>query len=230
MSGSSSHFLGSLTKKGRLSTKVEQDIWYRTAVLVERLVRIDLANAKGAGIPDPDIARMLKRSVVYLQALRKKRAYLVKRNELTTGIVLTLDGEIEEVVRYRKQQLKELMPSALRVYSDILQNKPLTTQEKRLQAMVAQEVLDREGTFPKISRTDTHVKVEHEFSELDGVSKDLLEAMGGKPQSKEEGSILEAISRNKAFANTEQLNALEQQAALKALENVEIETDPKRVN
>jgi len=218
------HYGGTLTSKGRLSSKPREKTQFRTEVMLEKLVRFDLAKAQGATILDEDLARIFHRSQRHLNVIRKKTSYLAKRMEIMTGISGIAQENVELTIARQRQVLKELMPTAFRVIADSLQSKPTNLQEKRLQTSLALEVLDREGTFPKISRTDSHVKVEHDFAEADGVSKELLEAMGGSAQPENE-SIIEAIRANSRFANSQTLDTTKQEQAMKILEMAPTETD-----
>jgi hypothetical protein len=216
---SSSHFGGVLHKSGRIGHKIQDGMQFRTAILIERLVRLDIAKATTGTFTDDEISRILKRSKFYLNRLRAKTPYLKKRIELTTGISTSMDDEVNVSIEMQRKYLKSMMPTALRVIADQLSAKPLDTVGKRLQSQLALEVLDREGSFPKISRTDVHQKIEHDFGGADGVSKDLLDAINGTPQrDSEDEAILEILAVNNKFANSETINSTEQEKAMKILE------------
>jgi hypothetical protein len=194
--------------------------------MLEKLVRFDIAKAQGALILDEDLARIFKRSSRYLNVIRKKASYIAKRMELTTGIPAMAEETVELTIARQRQYLKEMMPSALRVVADIIQSKPTDAVGRRLQTQMALEVLDREGSFPKISRTDVHQKIEHDFAAMDGVSKALLEAMDGVPQRENnDDSILEAIKANTAFSNSDTLSSEQQEVAMTILESMPPETE-----
>lgn len=215
---STSHFGGSLTRSGRLGRKVEEGLQFKTALILEKLVRLDMAKAM-SGITDDEIAKILGRSKFYLSRLRMKQPYLKKRIELTTGISTNIEDDINVSIAMQKKYLRQMMPTALRVIADQLSAKPLDTVGKRLQSQLALEVLDREGSFPKISRTDVHQKIEHDFSGADGVSKDLLEAINGTPQRVDQDeTILEILSTNSKFSNSETISGNVQEKALNILE------------
>lgn len=216
----------SITPKGRLSRKTSGG-FFKTAILMEKLVRLDLAKAQGKSlISDPEICKIIGRSPRYLSILRGKREYLQKRIEVTTGIGLENAESTEFAIQKHKQYLRMLMPDALRVIADTLQQNPIDTVGRRLRTQMALEVLDREGSFPKISRTDSHLKVEHDYSSTDGVSRELLEALGGTPQREEkESSIIEALEINSKFSKSESLSTEAQEAAMNTLETMPVETE-----
>jgi len=214
-----SHYGATLTAKGRLSIKPREGTQLRTELMLERLVRFDLAKANGTPILDEDLSRIFGRSVRHLNVIRKKVSYLAKRMELTTGIGLAAGQSVELTIARQKQILKEMLPSALRVVADNLNSKPQDALGRRMQTQIALEVLDREGSFPKISRTDSHLKVEHDFGSTDNISKDLLEAMEGAAQSSvENAAILESIEANKAFSNSKNLSENQQEKALSIID------------
>jgi hypothetical protein len=213
------HYGGTLTRGGRLSTKPREGTQFRTEVMLEKLVRFDLAKAQGALILDEDLARILHRSQRHLNVIRKKASYLAKRMELTTGISVSAGETVELTIARQRQMLREMMPTAMRVIADSLCAKPTSIQEKRIQTNLALEVLDREGTFPKISRTDSHLKIEHDYSSADGISKDLLESMDGSAQHSDlDKSIIDVLEANEAFSNSDTLTSAKQEKAMKILE------------
>jgi hypothetical protein len=215
----------SITPKGRLSRKTSGG-FFKTAILMEKLVRLDLAKAQGKSlISDPEICKIIGRSPRYLSILRGKREYLQKRIEVTTGIGLENAESTEFAIQKHKQYLRMLMPDALRVIADTLQQNPIDTVGRRLRTQMALEVLDREGSFPKISRTDSHLKIEHDFSSTDGVSRELLEALGGSAQSPGGGGIIEALEINSKFSHSETLDSEAQEAAMSTLEAMPVETE-----
>lgn len=213
-----------LTRKGRLGNKPREKTHFATEIILEKLVRLDLAKAQGKSlITDHEIARILSRSVRSLAYLRKHQTYLKKRVELTTGIGMDTAKTVEESIRMQRMALRMLMPDALRTLADQLQTKAQSIQEKRLQTTVALEILDREGSFPKISRTDIHQKVEHDYSSLDMASKELLEALDSPARPAAE--IESIIEVNKKFSNSETIDAELQQDTLAKLEAMPLKSD-----
>ena len=214
-----------LTRKGRLGNKPRDKTHFATEVILEKLVRFDLAKAQGKSlVTDHEIAKILGRSTRSLLYLRKHLTYLKKRIEITTGIGTTTAQSVDEAIRMQRMMLKMLMPDALRTLADQLQTKPISIQEKRLNTTVALEILDREGSFPKISRTDIHQKVEHDYSSLDSASKDLLEALDNS--ASRSGAEVEAIlDVNDKFSNSVTIDAEAQQDALDQLSSIPLKSD-----
>jgi hypothetical protein len=215
---------GGITKKGRLSRNSEDRVFLKTMLIVEKLVRFDLAKAQGrALLSDHDIAKILHRSIRTLDVIRNKSYYLKKRIELTTGISTDSSESVEISISRQKQMLKLLMPDALRTLADEIQTKATTLAEKKFKTTVALEILDREGSFPKISRSDSHVKVEHNYNEMDGISAALLDSFEGPIQpSAADRAIDKVLEVNQAFSNSETLSVAEQELALRELEKARV--------
>jgi len=213
-------FGGSLTRRGKVSGRPNGDVFFKTEILIEKLARYDLLKITGISlVSDQELSTLLRRSVSYINALRTKPAYLRKRIELTTGISPSLETQVVTSVQKHRQQMRMMLPDAMRAIADVLQMKPSNTAEMRLKMEVARDVMDREGSLPKISRTDSHVKVDHDFTSTDGVSKELLEALSdGEAPSPE--SIRSLIQVNKSFTNSTSLTPSEQEAAMAVLESI----------
>ena len=213
-------FGGSLTRRGRLGGRPNGDVFFKTEILLEKLVRYDLLKISGISIvSDQELSTLLKRSVSYINALRAKPAYLRKRIELTTGISPSLETQVTNSAQKHKQMMRLMLPDAMRAIADVLQKPANSTAEMRLKMEVARDVMDREGSLPKISRTDSHVQVEHDFTSTDGVSRELLEALAEDAAPSKE-SISSLLQVNKAFTNSETLSKAEQEEAMRTLELV----------
>lgn len=205
---------GRINKKGNLVGTPTPGTQFKTLAKIEKLVRLDNASSLGVPLTDREIGRLLGCSSFMVRVLRQKPEYLQLRAEVLTGLSASADTQVEVIVAARRQALRDMLPLALRIVADTLTN-PLTNPV--LKAKVALEVLDRDGTFPKISRTDNHIKVSHDYAEQDRVSEELLGYMDA-PKAELDPSILRALEANKKFANSETISSQEQQAALAKLE------------
>lgn len=215
------NYLGSL-RKGRLSSRPQKDKNFGTLSRIEKIVRLDLGfQTTGITIPDVDIARMVGRSARYIRVLRTKVEYLKMRTQIQTGICIDVEGSIEDIKAYRKQYFKESLPSALRAIVDELERPAVTPFDRKLKIDLAKDFLDREGTFPKISRTDSHVKIQHDYTEADEAAASLLAAMDGPVQVKEITTETQRVlSANSAFTNSETISHSQQEEALATLETL----------
>jgi hypothetical protein len=207
----------SISATGKLSSKFAKGTRFNSVQLIRKLVQFDLAKLQGAGIADVDIARILNRSVYSLARIRTKLDYLKIRTETTTGIPAGGYEYVNMSLAQRREMLRDAVPSALRVMVDILENKPSDTLGRRLQVEIAKEVLDREGTLAKVSKAEIHATHSHDYASIDGVSKELLDAMGGSTENLLE-TVNEIVRTNEKFSNSETLSAQEQEAALAKLD------------
>ena len=229
MSSSVTHFGGSIgpgfAKSGRLSRRPDGKHILGTIVFVERLVRFDLARLNGQNLmSDLEIAKVLGKSVRRLKYMRGTIPYMKKRMEFLTGINTDTAEQVAQASSLHRQQLKMMLPAALRIIYDTAQRPitPTTTlAERKFQVEVAKDILDREGSLPRISRTESHVKMEHDFGDLDGVSRDVLDSIDTPIQAADPSSskaITDAIAVSKDFSNTATLSAQEMEASLASLE------------
>ena len=213
------HYGASITRKGGVGHKPYGSTKVVSLARIEKLVRMDLATAQGAILQDADIARVLNCSIFVVRNLRKKREYIQLRMEYTTGISTRAEDTVETMITIRRQQMREMLPQAFKVVADALTNNstPISIKTK-----IALEVMDREGTFPKISRTDVHAKVEHNYGSVDALSAEMLSYMSGNTRAEGESETLiqEAIEANRKFSNSQTLSSTEQEAALTALETM----------
>ena len=221
---------GSFNKHGRISQLTGLKVQFRTEVLLDRLVRFDLAKAQGRSLlSDVEIGKILNRSVRSIVMIRRKIPYLKKRVELMTGINTDHQELTETSINKHKQMLRLMLPTAMRVIYDAAQgpmDATTTLAEKKFRVEVAKDILDREGSFPRISRTDSHVKHEHKFDDMDGISKELLDSIDVPLQEEDPAlalSIQNKITASKAFTQTETLSSELMEASITALETLPVE-------
>lgn len=223
------HYGASFTKGGRLSRRPDGKHYFTFFIFLERLVRFDILKAAGTSLlTDKEIGKVLGKSARQLAWIRNQPPYFKKRMELTTGIGLDATKDVERTVNLHKQQLKMMLPLALRtIYDEAMRpNGPNTTlAERKFKVDVAKDLLDREGTFPKISRTDAHVKHQHSFDDMDGVSKDLLDSVDSHVQDESPEALQRTLAINKAFSDTDTLTAQEMEASLASLEAMKVTTE-----
>lgn len=219
------HYGGSLTSSGRLGRRPGPGTTFAKEVFLERLVRFDLAKIQGRSLlSDQDISKVLGKSTRAINSIRSTVPYLRKRMEITTGIGTDVEGNVEITIAKHRQLLKMAIPDAMRAIFDAVRtpnDAQTTLAEKKFKVEVARDILDREGTFPKISRTDSHLKIAHDFSSVDGVSKELLDSMSEPIQDDSPTeSILQALAANQKFTNSETLSSEEMEASMARLESM----------
>jgi hypothetical protein len=211
-------------KSGALGPKPNAGKQFRTQKRFETIVRLE-----NAGFSEAASAAMLCISVPRLRYLKKQPDYLIVRAKLTHGIIINWDRELSVIKEQRKEVLTNALPPALRCLLEEVQRPAITLAERKHQAQVAQDLLDREGTFAKISRAEIKPVDHFEFERYDLASKGIIAALtataappqvdaNGDPIAPFGAHTLEAVAANDAFSNSHTLSQTDQEKALAALE------------
>ena len=210
------HYGGSVNQKtGKIGPKPSGGNSFRKTKRFEDITRMELA-----GFTEQMTGAMLGLSVNRLRHIKKSPDYLIVRLRLTHGIILDSSSKLSEIKAQRREMLTQMLPAALQVVARQLTETPTNLAEKALQVRVAQDVLDREGTYAKISRTEVKPVDAFDFERTDAASTDIISAIRGvaSPTDSERMVSAGTLERNKAFSNSETISAIDQQAALDELE------------
>jgi hypothetical protein len=219
------HYGGTLnTGTAALGPKPSAGKQFKTQKRFETIVRLE-----NAGFSEAASAAMLCISVPRLRYLKKQPDYLIVRAKLTHGIIIDWDKELSVIKEQRKEILTNALPPALRCLMEELQRPAITLAERRHQTQVAQDLLDREGTFAKISRAEIKPVDHFEFEKYDKASQGIIAALtatAAPPQLDENGDFIapfgahtiEAVKANEAFSNSHTLSQTDQEKALAQLE------------
>lgn len=220
------HYGGSLSRKtGRLGAKPAAQAQFKSQKRLETIVRLE-----NAAIPESACAAMLCISVPRLRTIKKSPEYLAARIRITHGIILDHDSQIETIKSQRKEMLTQLLPPALQILANELSQPAHTLAERKHQAAIAQDLLDREGTFAKISKTEIKPVDAFDFEKADtasasvintlksAVSQQRLSASASSTVDTHSAHTADAVAANDEFSRSHTLSAVDQQAALDALE------------
>lgn len=235
------HYGGSINKQtGALGPKPQLGRTFRQQKRLELMVRLE-----NAGIGVGAAAAMLGISVNRFNYLKKSPDYLNARLKITHGIIVDYDTQLQVVKEQRKDILTSMLPPALQVIANELNAPAVTLAERKHKASVALELMDREGTFAKVSRTEIKPVDHFEFEEADKASRSIIDAIRGaaapvtfsersgeraarhnlatEPRavgaaSTESTHTIEAVEANEAFSNSHTLSQTDQQLALAKLE------------
>ncbi|HEY1644818.1 MAG TPA: hypothetical protein VGF75_00345 [Candidatus Saccharimonadales bacterium] len=93
--------------------------------------------------------------------MRAQPEYVRLRASYVTGVLDTVSDTVQTLVEYQAQELADMVPSSLRVLRDTLvrgMNQSATLAERKMALDATREVLDRNGTFAKVSKSEVHVK------------------------------------------------------------------------
>lgn len=136
-----------------------------------RNMKIEMvARYTAQGYSDTEIALVMGIHKVYVSMLRRTPEYIAIATQVNTGIIGDLDRLTKEDLETKQEELRAMLPEAMLAMRDLLYDK--TNPRLRLEA--AKEIMDREGTLAKVSKSEVKRKVEFDFAEHDNVKNDLL--------------------------------------------------------
>lgn len=225
------HYGGHLSgKTGKLGKRPQQGTTFRSQKRYETIIRLE-----NAAFPHAAIAAMLCISPTRLAQIKAEPGYLAARVKLTHGIILDNEAQVANIRSQRREILTNLLPPALQVIADEIQRPAVTFAERKHKVALAQDLLDREGLFAKISKTEIKPVDSFDFERADSESMAVIQALtsAAKPVSTDASrrQIEETIRTNTEFSNSHTLSSVDQQQALDTLENEallrELPTDGK---
>lgn len=205
------HYGGSLTATNRLGVKPQKDADFRKQKRLETIIRLE-----NAAMPQQAIAAMFCISIHRLRRIKESPEYLIARMKITHGIIVEHQASIEQIREQRKEMLTQLLPPALQVLANELQTAGGTLAERKLKTEIARDILDREGTFAKVSRTEIKPVENFDFEKADAASAEIMRALKAAALPTHSSETIEA---NIAFSNSRTLSAVDQQEALASLES-----------
>jgi hypothetical protein len=150
----------------------------RRRLKMERIARLEIA-----GYIDEEIGCAIGITKQYVSMLRRTPEYVGIRMEIASGVLSEADRLLLQDQEATYEQLKQLVPSAMLTIKNTLHN----SRNPKLQFDAAKEILDREGTFAKVSKSEVKLKDKFEFEENTLIVTDLLAALQkNNPQETEE--------------------------------------------
>jgi len=212
--GTTLNYGGSLNRRtGRLGPKPKQGQHFKARKRLETICRLE-----NAGFTRTQMAAMLVISNSRLGYLMRSPEYLAVRTALTHGIILDHDAQLSLIRAQGKEMLKQLLPPAFQLIANEIQRQPVTLAERKHQVALAQDLMDREGTFAKVSRTEVKPVDSFDFESVDGASRSIISAIRGTAAPSSGQHTREALDAHLEFSNCKTLSAVDQQEALKILE------------
>jgi hypothetical protein len=182
--------------------------------MIETLIRLENAQFTAAAI-----AAMAGISVNRFMWYKRQPDYLAARIKITHGIIVDHEGALAQIASQRREMLTQLLPPALQHLANTLQEPALTIADKKHKTAVALEVMDREGTFAKVSRTEVKPVDKFDFEQTDAASRGVIQAIKNHAQpSTQQGLIEDVIATSGLFAKGTTLSVEAQQQALTDLE------------
>jgi hypothetical protein len=211
------HYGGSIKSNGKLSNSPTGHKHFNAHKRHELIARLE-----NAMLPRTAIAGMVGMSVNRLNHIMKSAAYLNTRLAITHGIIVDFDSRLADIKEQRREILTSFLPPALQILANEISRVPQNLAERKHQTAVAQDMLDREGSLAKISKTEIKPVDFFDFEHADRVSSVTIQAIRGTVQQTTEG-VSEAMEISKKFSNSHTLDVGEQQEALKVLERLAAE-------
>lgn len=123
----------------------------RTIDKINLIVRNEMANPL---MSTQDIAAVVGVGPSRLAIIRTLPLYKQIRNQYMTGIVARLDDQVERNFKLGGETLKFAVPLALQG----LVQQALHAKDERVKNKAINDILDRDGTFAKVSRTTLTVE------------------------------------------------------------------------
>lgn len=223
---SSLHYGGSIsTKTNRLGAKPSKGNSFRKLKRFEDIVRLE-----SAGFTPTQIGAMLCISHTRVKTIQKSPDYLIARMKITHGIILDHEANLSMIKEQRREMLTQLLPPALQILANELQRPATTLAERKHQTALTLELMDREGTFAKVSRTEVKPVDSFDFESKDAESRSIINAIravappaiAGRTVGEHTAASIEA---NSEFSNSHTLSAMDQQAALDNLERTVLSSE-----
>lgn len=209
------HFGGSMSgKTGRLGSKPVEGLQYRTRRRVETIIKLE-----AAGFTRIQIAAMLCVSVNRLAYIMKSSDYLIARTAMTYGIILDEDARLKLIMSQRKDVLRQFLPAGLQILANELQRPAITIAERKHQVALVQDLMDREGTLAKVSKSEIKLDDKFDYNIADKTSQSVISAIRASAPMVGKHHTVEAVAANAEFSNSHTLSAVDQQQALQALED-----------
>lgn len=208
------HYGGSINpKSGRLGSKPALKNAFKKLQRLEKIVRLE-----AAGFGEGAIASMLCISVPRLRYIKKSPDYLNARIKITHGIIVDMDSNLDMIKSQRREMLTQMLPAALQVLVNEIQSQGTTLAERKHKVALAQDILDREGQFAKISKTEIKPVDMFDFEKADEASRSIINAIRSAAPPTHGEHTFAAVLANKEFSNSHTLSAVDQEAALAQLE------------
>ena len=206
------HYGGSINPNGSVSAKPQRGRQFKRQRRIEDIIRLE-----NAGFSPVAIGAMICISKRHVEDIKATPDYLQARIRITHGIILDRDSCLSDIKEQRKEYLTQLLPNAWQFLAEEIQKPAQTLAERKHKLALTQDLLDREGTFAKVSRTEIKPVDSFDFEKADAESAAVIHALRGATVQQVQHSA-EAVAANKKFSNSHTLSAVDQQAALESLE------------
>ena len=158
----------------------------RTIDRINLLVRLELANPS---LSLAEIAQLAGMKLTRFSIVRGSSLYQQIKNRYLTGLITNLDNKVSDQYKTSRETLSFAVPIALQE----LVKQVLSCPDERVKNKAANDILDREGTFAKVSR----LKLSQTTSE---------KAAGDEKDKEVANQLLDALAKSAPSADTSGLD------------------------
>lgn len=187
----------------------------------KRLIRIEQAALLTLkGYSNDVIAMHIGVHVQTLVYLRQTPEFKARMVALQTGVLEQHGQQIREDEEYQRQQLKSMVPLALQKLKELAMS-----ANQHISYKAAQDILDREGTHAKVSRTAIDVKEQVNLSVVNQVAASIQNILNNAPKMPEgdnnAAADIDAEFTRGATDSTSQLYQMEEAINKNTLEDID---------
>lgn len=186
---------------------------WKRALKIERIARL---SADAAGYSNEQIANFVGCDKQTVVLIRQLPAYHAKMMEIVSNITSVHDSDLRQNEDNMKDELRAMVPSSMMVIRNALSGK----LGAGLQYKAALEVMDRDGTNAKVSRSSVSVEVKPALAIDANVASNLMQLLTSAPSSN--APVLEAtpFTTNAQEALSQQVTMADDntEASLEALD------------
>jgi hypothetical protein len=148
---------------------------WKRAIKLEKIARLSI---DPVGYSNEQIANFVGCDKQTVVLIRQTPAYHAKMLEIATGITSTWDADLRTDTENMRAEMKSMVPSAMMVIRNAL-----TSKNESLRFKAAAEVMDREGTLAKVSKSSVAVVVAPNLEIDASVAQNIMTLMAGAPKS-----------------------------------------------
>lgn len=151
---------------GRVSAKVGIGRTYKRSIRIEQAARL----ASTGMYTNIQIAAHMGINVQTLVYLKNTPEFQSKLIELATGVISQFDKDLrEDILNNGRDELRGMVPIALQGLRTALVSK-----NEQIKMRAIEQVLDREGTLSRVSRTSVSLETKPDLTQANSVGSDLL--------------------------------------------------------
>jgi hypothetical protein len=184
------------TPLGNPSTKVGPAFTWKRKLRMERICRLEMAH-----FTEDEIAFSVGVTKVRVNQIKRTPEYIALRLQIATGVVAEADRQMYDDLSENHDLVKEMVPEAMLAIRDALLDK----SQPALRLKAAQDLLDREGSLVKISKTEIKKNVVYDFEQHKEVSENLLAVL-----QQSNGMSLEAMGLSEFSQNAMDVKSQDQ--------------------